>query len=590
MVLTHPSLDWRGATPVARDVGDIYFSPDDALGDVRHTYVSAIAPHFGQRKVIVIGETGFGTGLNFLVTWQDWLARRRAGDRLIFVSTEAHPLRAADARRALAPFSEIAPLCEQLLAFWPVGIPGPHRRFFDVGSERGLVELWVLHGQALAELRRQTFQADAWYFDGFNPAENPSLWTAELLAECARLMAPGSLGGTFSVATSVRQAMAAAGLVHEKRPGFGRKRHCLRLYKPGAPRARPCLSSPRLHLIGGGVAGAAACYAARERGLDARLFDLKNSRPKDTHPKEAGLESIPSGPIKSASTNPVALLNFKPTRAPDTPGNRLLAAALAQVQRPYADLWLPGRGTFKPAGDAAQLAVYQACLAAMGWADSCLSLRGQPKAGLYSPLAGAVRPAQVLARLGGEAVGDEADFRQAGEGLQVWARGYGTLWAAPSLAAHLRRNRGQVDAFDARQAPAPALPTTYGGYISPAIDGRVVAGSSYDRDPDWHDPQVFAPRAQATAQIVAKAQAAGFSLPSRPQESYVAARAFGRDHQPIVGQTLEGTWVLTGLGSRGFLTAPLLAEILLDEVEGRAAVQVPTYDFKACVLAGRFVL
>ena len=91
MKITHPELDWRGATPVARAYGDIYYSPDDAMGEVRHNFVSRVEPMMGEREIIVIGETGFGTGLNFLVTWHDWLQRRRPGDRLIFVSTEAHP-------------------------------------------------------------------------------------------------------------------------------------------------------------------------------------------------------------------------------------------------------------------------------------------------------------------------------------------------------------------------------------------------------------------------------------------------------------------------------------------------------------------
>ena len=55
-----------------------------------------------------------------------------------------------------------------------------------------------------------------------------------------------------------------------------------------------------------------------------------------------------------------------------------------------------------------------------------------------------------------------------------------------------------------------------------------------------------------------------------------------------MGQTSDGVWVLTGLGSRGFLTGPLLAEILLDDMEGRESAGLPTYDFKACVDPKRF--
>ena len=167
------------------------------MGEVRHNFVACVQDLFGVRDILIIGETGFGTGLNFLVTAHDWMQQRRPGDRLIFVSTEAHPLKLDDLRRALTPFAPLQDLAQQLACVWPIGIPGPHRRFFDVGSERGAIELWVLYGDAYDELRRQDFQADAWYFDGFNPAQNPALWGPDLIKECARLMAPGARGDLY---------------------------------------------------------------------------------------------------------------------------------------------------------------------------------------------------------------------------------------------------------------------------------------------------------------------------------------------------------------------------------------------------------
>lgn len=563
MKITHPNLDWRGDTPVAQAYGDIYYSPDDAVGEVRHNFVSCVEPMMGTREIIVIGETGFGTGLNFLVTWHDWLQRRRMGDRLIFVSTEAHPLRQDDLRRALKPFTELAPLAEQLAKVWPVGIPGPHRRFFDVGEERGKVELWVFYGEAQEELARQNFQADAWYFDGFNPSENPALWSPELLAECARLMAPGAVGGTFTVANAVRTGLSEAGLEVEKAPGFGRKRECLKIRKPGRFN-RPAIGvmDTISAAMGSGIAAASYVYAARQRGLRAKSIPQRHESPH------------------RASGNPVALLNFKPTKAPQEPSNRWLAASLAHVQVVYGDEWLPGRGTRKPPKDAAQSKEFAACLDAMGWSDQALSQEADGS--LISPYAGYVRPRDILDHLlKDQSIGNEA-------GPMVSCEAFGVLFHARSLAPHLRRNLGQVDVFDAEQSPDLPMPVTYGGYISPRFEGRVLAGSTYERDPDWHDPNLLDSKQSATDEIVGKATQAGFTLPKQARASHVSARAFGKDHRPVVGQTLEGAWVLAGLGSRGFLTAPLLAEILLDEMEGRAAAGLPTYDFAPCVHPSRF--
>ena len=555
MKITHPDLDWRGETPVAKGYDDIYYSPDDALGEVRHNYVATIAPAFGEREIIVVGETGFGTGLNFLVTWHDWLEKRRAGDRLIFVSTEAHPLREADLRRALAPFTKLTPMAEQLVSVWPLGIPGPHRRFFDVGEERGRVELWVFYGDAEAELSKQDFLADAWYFDGFNPAENQALWSPSLMKECARLMAPGAVGGTFTVANGVRAAMTDAGLEVEKAPGFGRKRECLRVAKPGVHECEGMRPAPMVHVLGDGIAGAAICNAARQRGLTVSIT------------------ASTEGKDHRASGNPAALVNFKPTKAPNEPSNRWLAACLAHVQPIYAGQWLEGRGTLKPPKDEAQGAEFAACFDAMGWSEDVLQLTATNA--LVSPLAGHIAPVSILAAL----IGDTQASDQA---PNVFATAFGTLDAAPSIAPHLRRNLGQVDVFSS--GPALDMPVTFGGYITP----QHLAGSTYNRDPDWKDETVFEPTKEATDEIVSKAAKAGFDLPTKAEKSFVSARAFAKDHRPLVGQTEEGVWILAGLGSRGFLTAPLLAEILLDEMEGRAAAGLPTYDFAPCVHPSRF--
>ena len=566
MKIRHPELEWRGNTPVAKGYNDIYYSPDNAIGEVRHNFVSTIASAFGVRKIIVIGETGFGTGLNFLVTWHDWLQKRREGDQLIFVSTEAHPLHKADLKRALSAFQELASLAEQLINAWPVGIPGPHRRFFDVKQEQGKVELWVFYGEAQAELAKQDFQADAWYFDGFNPAGNKALWSPRLIKECARLMAPGATGGTFTVASGVRTVMGEAGLKAEKVLGFGRKRHCLRIRKSGQSKRNDLKKIARYSIVGDGIAAASLAWASRSRGYECDVwFGFKMTEPASHR----------------ASGNPAALVNFKPTKSPQEPSNRLLAASLAHIQPLYETLWLPGRGTDKPAQNSSQQEYFRLAFEAMGWSENCLRYESQT---LSSPLSGYVKPQDVLAFLfaaSAPRLYEGGCLKQA-----IHANAFGAIYAVPSLAALLKRNIGQVDLF--AEGPALKAPVTYGGYITPQFDRYWLAGSTYERDLDWKDANLLKPKQTATDEIVEKAFRAGLSLPSKAQESFVSARAFGKDHRPIVGQTAEGAWVLTGLGSRGFLTAPLLAEILLDEMEGRAAAGLPIYDFASCVHPSRF--
>lgn len=134
---------------------------------------------------LIIGETGFGTGLNFLCAWQLFEQHAVAGARLHFVSVEKYPLSHADLQRALALWPELKPLADQLLAQY-IAI---HQGFQRLVLDHGRVTLTLLVGDALEQLPQLDAQVDAWFLDGFAPAKNPDMWTAELFAELARLAA-----------------------------------------------------------------------------------------------------------------------------------------------------------------------------------------------------------------------------------------------------------------------------------------------------------------------------------------------------------------------------------------------------------------
>jgi len=86
-------LQWRDEVPESERYGDIYFSRDNGLEETRHVFLQGIkAPEIWQDKAhFAIGETGFGTGLNFLACWDLWRRTAPAGSRLTFASVEAGP-------------------------------------------------------------------------------------------------------------------------------------------------------------------------------------------------------------------------------------------------------------------------------------------------------------------------------------------------------------------------------------------------------------------------------------------------------------------------------------------------------------------
>jgi len=127
-----------------------YFSSDSGLDETRHVFIEQnrlrerfAALRAGER--FVIGETGFGTGLNFLCAWQLFEQHAVAGARLHFVSVEKYPLSPADLQRALALWPDLKLLSDQLLKHY-VAI---HQGFQRIVLDDGRVTLTLLIGDAL---------------------------------------------------------------------------------------------------------------------------------------------------------------------------------------------------------------------------------------------------------------------------------------------------------------------------------------------------------------------------------------------------------------------------------------------------------
>lgn len=208
-----PALDWRDETiPVSRQFDDPYFSLAGGLEETRHVFLAGNGLPERFRDGFRIAELGFGTGLNLMAV----LLAHQGQGHVEFTSFEAFPLPAADIARALRAFPEVAEHAAAFLRQWETGASVLH---FP-----GLTARIVL-GDARSTLPAWTDQADAWFLDGFSPAKNPELWSADLMAEVARHTRPGGTFATYSAAGHVRRALAEAGFAVERQPGYGRKRH-----------------------------------------------------------------------------------------------------------------------------------------------------------------------------------------------------------------------------------------------------------------------------------------------------------------------------------------------------------------------------
>src|SRR6201999_4291942 len=100
---------------------------------------------------------------------------------------------------------------------------------------------------------------------------NPEMWRDEVLALVAARSRPGARAASFTVAGAVRRGLEAQGFHVERAPGFGRKKQRLEAHLPGA--TIPDLPSPRVAILGAGIAGAALKRAFGRLGVVARVFD-----------------------------------------------------------------------------------------------------------------------------------------------------------------------------------------------------------------------------------------------------------------------------------------------------------------------------
>ncbi|BDX07433.1 bifunctional tRNA (5-methylaminomethyl-2-thiouridine)(34)-methyltransferase MnmD/FAD-dependent 5-carboxymethylaminomethyl-2-thiouridine(34) oxidoreductase MnmC [Planctobacterium marinum] len=238
MKLKTASLSFNASgTPTSAEFDDVYFSNDNGLAESKyvffdHNYLNS--RWFSHSKNhFCIAETGFGTGLNFLLTWQcfrDFLHQKNSDNtlkQLHFVTTEKFPITKEELKLALAQWPELKEFSEQLLVQYPILTPGCHRLVFE--QNQIILDLWLgdIEQTLPTIMTYPDGLVDAWYLDGFAPSKNPDMWQDTLFANMARLSKPGCTFATFTAAGIVKRGLRDNGFIVKKAKGFGKKRDML---------------------------------------------------------------------------------------------------------------------------------------------------------------------------------------------------------------------------------------------------------------------------------------------------------------------------------------------------------------------------
>lgn len=549
-------LDWTDdGQPRSRLFGDVYFSAEDGLAETRAVFLQGcgLPDAWAGRRRFVVGELGFGTGLNIVALLDLWRRHRPPGCQLHIASIEAHPITAQEAARALSRWPELSDIVNLLTRRWPGRARGRHR--VDLPELSTTLDVAVM--DAAEALSQWPGRADAWFLDGFSPALNPQMWSDEILTLVGQRSAPGARAATFTVAGHVRRGLASAGFTVEKQPGFGRKRERLEARWPGQPSNPP---TRRIAIVGAGIAGASLARAARALGAEAIVVEAAQ-------------------PGAGGSGNPAALVTPR-LDAGLGDAAQLFAQAFSRAVDLYAQVpdAVLSAGVLQLAADARDADRFARIAAADLFEPDALTLLSPAAAStrlgepapttLDQATALVVDPAPVLAAWTGPVVAAQvAALEPDADGWRLLdAQGgeiaradavilAGALAARDLHALPLQPVRGQAS-WIATSAQAPAA--AWGGYVLPTREG-LLFGATHDRDVT--DTEVReADHQRNLATLAAALPGLAARLPTDALAGRAAIRAVTPDRLPIAGELAPGLFALTGFGSRGFSLAPLLAE------------------------------
>ncbi|MGH1429886.1 MAG: bifunctional tRNA (5-methylaminomethyl-2-thiouridine)(34)-methyltransferase MnmD/FAD-dependent 5-carboxymethylaminomethyl-2-thiouridine(34) oxidoreductase MnmC [Neptuniibacter sp.] len=616
MPITPANLSWKEAAPLSDKFEDIYFNVSQGDDESRFVFFDSnhVIPRAAKNQLASIAETGFGTGLNFLITSTEWLHNVSKDGHLTYISVEKFPLSKPDLQKALEHWPEFSNLSTQLLDQYPIACEGFHTLSFADGR----IKLILMFGDAAECYSKLHAEVDAWYLDGFAPSKNPEMWSPELFEQIGRLSKPGTTFSTFTAAGIVRRGLQAVGFDVKKQKGFGRKREMLVgtfIEDKGLqPAKAPWFNLPEIPkpdsvaVVGGGLAGCSTAYALAKRGVKVTLIE-----------KEPELATAGSGNPQGAL---YAKLPVKPTKQGELHITGLLHALnLLKREDPEQTFWKQS-GVVQLATSEKEKQRQQSMIQGDYYPESLVTHKQKEQlaeilgtetqhSGLLFPEAGWVSPKDLCQHLctheNINIIYTELTALEFIDGCwqlhtqdnQALSATHVVICAAEHTKSFtqtthlpLKTIRGQVSIINAPEStPLPKAVVCGEGYISPAKDGRLCFGATFDlngkeRNVSSEDHlENISNLTEILPELGQKISADKDQLTGR-----TAFRCSTPDYMPIVGpapvheqftetfaqlrkdrkwnfgdaqpEHFPNLYVNTGHGSKGLITCPISAELL----------------------------
>ena len=574
--ITTARVEWQGDTPIAPVFGDGYFSVGQGAQESLAVFIEGnhLSKRFAElpsNALFVIGETGFGTGLNLLLAARLFSETTRSSARLRLVSAEKHPLTSADLAKAWQHWPELQAWSQPLLEQYPPATPGFHHIQL---SDR--IDLTLMFGNAKQMWRQHSGGIDAWFLDGFAPDRNEAMWQEDLFRVLAERSQPGATLASFTVAGHVRRGLEAVGFRVMRKPGFAHKRHRLEGALPGKHAPKRMQSGHAL-VAGAGLAGATTARALAERSWQVTVID------------EQGIAS-------GASGNRAGVVYTTPSAHP-TPQNRYYQSsylhALLWLQRYQIESQGIGRlnGVIQHLSDAHLQNKLLLALDSGYWPETVLRRLDSASVELIG--GGYVQPARWCKHLLDHpaielGIGRIQDWIETGVQLSNGekisadhtvlclsgeAQSFDSLNWLP-----IKMIRGQVSYCKATlQSLNWQQAECHRGYLTPAVDGLHCIGATFnlhEHDPEASDADNQSNLDQLKIHRSQRWQELGGDA-IEVVDQRVGFRCQSSDYLPLAGSMVDGNgteqpgrWLNLAHGSRGITGTPICADLIADQISG----------------------
>lgn len=222
----------------------------------------------------LIGEIGFGIGLNFLITCKAWLKYTEHNQVLEFYSFDKYIFELEDFNEFISSSSELKEYSEQLIKYYPKNIEGIQKiSLFD-----GRISLNLVIGDIsdTQEYIKSMAYIDAWFLDGFSPSKNPDLWSKELIKLIGNTSYKSSTISTYTSSGLVKRNLIDSGFAVRRTKGFAGKRHMLKgdaLSKVSSKKGY----GKKVAVIGSGITGCILSYLLAQKGIEVDLYEQSDS-------------------------------------------------------------------------------------------------------------------------------------------------------------------------------------------------------------------------------------------------------------------------------------------------------------------------